>query len=101
MVHTAQNARGDVLVSFGSGDRGGRAAKRAQGRQGRNLAPGGAVRRLVSEARRGAGTAGRGRRSRQALLREIEQAAANTNRRRQSRISNAQLADLLARVRGR
>ena len=97
-VHTAKDW-GDNLASYGSGDSaasGGRAGRRAQGRGGRQVAPAGATRALLAAARRQASAPGRGRRSRQSLLAEIQAAA--TRARGGSRLTNRQVAELRARL---
>lgn len=74
LVHTAtQGTR--LLVSYGSGNGTRAAGARSRGRGGRQVAPGGAVRRVLSRANRGANQPGRGRRRRQQLLQEIQTAA--------------------------
>jgi hypothetical protein len=104
LVHTAQEGGGLQLASFGSGNRapGGRAAARARGRGGRQVAPAGAHRALRGAAARAANTPGRGRAQRRAILQEIDQAAAR--RRGGPRLTNAQIAEFrgrLARFRAR
>lgn len=89
---------GGEVASYGSGDSapGGRSARRAQGRQGGQVAPAGATRSLLASARRQASAPGRGRRARQTLLQEIEQAAQRA--RGGSRLSNRQVAAFRQRL---